>query len=68
MDVISEKKNIFTKNISIIEKSFVEMIENFDNYKKNITIIKNNIKNLYFSKNNIKEQLINIFSDKVAIK
>ena len=54
-----ERSNIFNKNVNNFTESIINMIENFDKYKKNISEIKKE-KYFYFSENEYYKNLLNI--------
>ena len=59
---IEKKKEIFNKNVSLIEIAFIDMINYYDNYKNNVINLKQKISKIYFSDINIRKQIIDIFT------
>jgi hypothetical protein len=55
----TERSNIFDKNVNNFTESIINMIENFDKYKKNISEIKKE-KYYHFSKNEYYKNLLSI--------
>jgi glycosyltransferase involved in cell wall biosynthesis len=55
----TERSNIFNKNVNRFTESIINMIENFDKYKKNISEIKKK-KIYHFSKSEYYKNLLNI--------
>lgn len=61
-EMINIKKNIFDKNVLLIEDTFIDMINNYLHYKTNVIKLKKEISKTYYSKNNIRKQLLQIFT------
>ena len=61
-NLINEKKNIFDKNVNLIEASILDMINNYEKYKNNVIKLKKKISKIYFSDINIRTQILDIFS------
>ena len=59
---MKKKKEIFNKNVSLIEYAFIDMIKYYDNYKNNVISLKQKISKIYFSDINIRKQIIDIFT------